>query len=129
MNIAKLEWTEQTDRDIAQAAGADLPLIRDQVKAGLAQLYRLQSQNTDLLVVARGETAVTGKELVIVCVQGKGMKDAGPALMEAAKRRGFETIRYHCENPAVQRLYQRYGFAGFEAERVYKIELGGCYGQ
>lgn len=125
MKITALDWTAQTDRDIAQAAGADLPLIRDQVKAGEADLYRLESDQTDLLVVARGESNVTGKELVIVCVQGRGMKDAGPALIEAAKRQEFESIRYHCENPAVQRLYQRYGFAGYEAERVYKIELGG----
>lgn len=129
MKIKALSWTKQTDRDIAQAAGADLPLIREQVKAGQADLYHLESDHTDLLVVARSETAVTGKELVIVCVQGQGMKDAGPVLMDAAKRQGFKTIRYHCENPAVQRLYQRYGFAGYEAERVYKIELGGCYGQ
>lgn len=125
MKITALNWTAQTDRDIAQAAGADLPLIRGQVKAGEADLYRLESDQTDLLVVARGESTVTGKELVIVCVQGRGMKDAGPVLIEAAKREGFESIRYHCENPAVQRLYQRYGFAGYEAERVYKIELGG----
>lgn len=125
MKITALNWTAQTDRDIAQAAGADLPLIRDQVKAGEADLYRLESDQTDLLVVARGESTVTGKELVIVCVQGRGMKDAGPALIEAAKQQEFESIRYHCENPAVQRLYQRYGFAGYEAERVYKIEVGG----
>lgn len=119
MMIDALKWTTDTDRKLRFSAGADLSLIRASVKQGKAQLYRLTDNKTDLHVVARGEDT----ELVIVCVEGRGMKSAGPALIKAAKSQGFKTIRYHCQNPAVQRLYQRYGFAGCEYERVYKIEL------
>jgi hypothetical protein len=120
MMIDAIKWASDIDQRLAVSAGDDLSEIRADVIAGRADLYRIAGDKTDVHMVARGE----GSELVIMCVEGVGMGPVGPVLIDSAKRQGFKTIRYHCKNPAVHRLYQRYGFAGVECERVYKINLG-----
>ncbi|MFD1385150.1 hypothetical protein ACFQ45_17505 [Rhodanobacter aciditrophus] len=124
MKVQRINWPLKVPEKLLTACGDDFKTIRNQVQDGIAHLYKLESDNTDLLVVTRGEETPSGREFVIVCVAGHGMKDAGQFLIDNASRLGFDSIRYHA-NEATHRLYSAYGFGGDEIERVYKVALGG----
>lgn len=128
MKVSRINWPYEVPEKLAKACGADLKTIRNQVQDGVSHLYKFASKDADLLVVTRGEETPSGKELVIVCVAGQGMKDAGQLLIDNARRLGFDSIRYHA-SAATHRLYSGYGFGGVEVERVYKVALGGNDGR
>ncbi len=129
MQVTRLDWPEIVPPKLQKACDCDLDIVANEVKEGVSHLYQLTSDKADLLVVTRGEIYPDCKELVIVCVAGEGMEQVGQFLIDNARALGFDSIRYHCKNQATQRLYERYGFAGEEVERVYKVTLGGGNGQ
>jgi len=126
MKVTRISWPypHQMPEKLLKACGDDFASIRNQVQDGLAHLYLIEGENTHVWVVTRGEELPEGKELVIVCAAGYGMKDVGQLLIDNAKRLGFDSIRYH-GSEATHRLYSGYGFGGVEVERVYKVALGG----
>ena len=126
IKIIESPWLDSTPNDLRGSCGEDTPIIKANVENGRAFLYHLVGEGVDVWAVTRGEDAAHGKELVVCCVGGRGMKKAGAALKEAAIKGGFNSIRYHSKNAAVQRLYESYGFAGVELERVYRLDLGGA---
>lgn len=126
ITITQRQWSESSPKDLRGSCLDDVADIRQQVETGRAHLYHITGNDVDVWAVTRGEEVAGRSELVICCVGGHGMKAAGEALKKAALESGFQTIRYHTRNQAVQRLYQQYGFAGSEVERVYRIELGGA---
>lgn len=125
IQITESPWLDSTPRDLRGSCGADVEIIKSNVQAGMANLYHLTGNGVDVWAVTRGEDAAYGKEFVVCCVGGRGMRLAGHALKEAAIQSGFNSIRYHTKNAAVQRLYKRFGFAGNEVERVYRLNLSG----
>ena len=129
MQVTRLDWPESVPPKLKKACGEDVKVVAQEVREGISHLYQIVGNAVDLLVVTRGEEYPNGKELVIECVAGIGMEQVGQFLIDNARNLGFDTIRYHCQNQAVQRLYERYGFAGEEVERVYKVTLGGGNGQ
>lgn len=128
MQVTQHEWTDDTPEKLRGACSGYVETIKEEVQAGQAKLFHLESETADLWVVLRFESSPDGDEMVVVCVGGHGMASVGEFLISEAARQGLSAIRYHCQNEAVQRLYERYGIAGKEVERVYKIELGGAHG-
>lgn len=126
IKIIKSPWLESTPKDLRGSCGADTEIIKASVENGAAHLYHMIGGGVDLWVVTRGEEAAHGLELVVCCVGGSGMKKAGEAIKSVAIQNGFNSIRYHSKNAAVQRLYEKYGIAGVELERVYRLDLGGA---
>ncbi len=125
IKIIKSPWLESTPKDLRGSCGEDTEIIKASVESGAAHLYHMIGGGVDLWVVTRGEESSCGLELVVCCVGGFGMKKAGEAIKSVAIQNGFNSIRYHSKNAAVQRLYEKYGIAGVELERVYRVELGG----
>jgi hypothetical protein len=121
MKVSLISWPYVVPDKLLKACGDDFKSIRNSVQDNESNLYHFQGDNTDLFMVIRSE----GSEMVVVCVGGEGIKEAGQYLIENAQKLGFTSIRYHAKNPAVHRLYSGYGFGGEEVERVYKIALGG----
>lgn len=126
IKIIQCLWSDSTPSDLRGSCGEDTEIIKASVESGAAHLYHLVGGGVDIWVVTRGEEAAHGLELVVCCVGGSGMKKAGEALKFMAIQNGFNSIRYHSKNAAVQRLYQKYGIAGVELERVYRLDLGGA---
>lgn len=125
MKIDRVSWPLNVPEKLKKACGDDFVTIRNQVQDGISHFYKFESEDTDLLIITRGEETPSGKELVIVCAAGEGMKEAGQVLIDNARRLGFDSIRYHASSEATHRLYSGYGFGGVEVERVYKVALGG----
>lgn len=125
IKIKQCPWSDKTPKDLRGSCLNDVAQIRAEVEAGKSHLYHITGERVDVWAVTRGEVAGQKMELVICCVGGVGMGAAGVALKKAAAEQGFQTIRYHTHKPSIQKLYEKYGFAGKEVERVYRIELGG----
>ncbi len=121
--IIMKKWSENTPNDLRGSCVEDVELIRADVEKGLAHLYQIVGKGVCVWAVTRTEAISGGTELVVMCVGGKGMKKAGEALIDAAKRNGFISIRYHSRNDAIPRLYSMYGFMGEELERVYRLSI------
>ena len=128
MKATRTAWPEIVPPKLLKACGDHVATISKEVQEGISHLYHLEGNQTDLWMITRGEAFPEGKELVIVCVGGEGMEQAGQFLIDNARALGFDCIRYHASNPATHRLYQCYGFGGVEVERVYKVGLGGEHG-
>ena len=126
IKIIQCPWSDSTPSDLRGSCGEDTEIIKASVESGAAHLYHMIGGGVDIWVVTRGEEAAHGLELVVCCVGGSGMNKAGEALKFMAIQNGFNSIRYHSKNAAVQRLYEKYGIAGVELERVYRLELGGA---
>ena len=125
IKIIKSPWLKSTPKDLRGSCGEDTEIIKASVESGAAELHHIFGGGVNIWVVTRGEEAAHGLELVVCCVGGSGMKKAGEAIKSVAIQNGFNSIRYHSKNAAVQRLYEKYGIAGVELERVYRVELGG----
>jgi hypothetical protein len=123
--INRRPWANDTFKKLRGSYDEDAAQIERDVKTGKKHLYQISGKGVDVWAVVKAESSGKGHQLVVCCVGGVGMKEAGNVLMKSAKKQGFESIRYHIKNAAVQRLYSMYGFAGKELERVYKINLVG----
>lgn len=130
MKVTEQSWADDTPEKLRGACGGDNETIKAEVQGGLAKLFHLEAVDVDLWAVLRFERYIEGDEMVVVCVGGHGMENVGSFLIDEANRQGLKAIRYHCQSKSgMQRLYERYGFAGEEVERVYKVKLGGAHGQ
>ncbi|WP_159287762.1 hypothetical protein [Zhongshania aliphaticivorans] len=84
------------DSVLSSAFGNDRDIIREEVEKGFAQCWEIGQA----AVITRREDS----ELVVVCMAGKGAVRAGEVIVQAAKKSGCKTIRFHTERPALGRL-------------------------
>ncbi|MBJ7556559.1 hypothetical protein [Marinomonas spartinae] len=119
MKITQISWPYDVPEKLKKACGDDFETIRNQVQDGICHLYKFESDGVDLLMVTRGEETTRGRELVVVCIGGVGIKAAGQFLIDNALKAGFVSIRYHVQNPVTDRLYRQFG--GKEIDRVYQV--------
>jgi len=123
MKISQIKWADNTPDLLRGSCAGEEDFIRSQVENGDAVLLRFEDSDADIYAVIRAETESLGEEMVVMCVGGHGMDKTGLCLIELAKEHGFKSIRYHAKNIAVQKLYEKYGIAGKEVERVYRLAL------
>ncbi len=71
--------------------------------------------------ITRFETSTTGKELVVMCAEGKGVNPAVDILRKLAKKHGCTTARIHTQRPALQRLMPQLGLV--QSEIIFKMEI------
>lgn len=81
--------------------GPDESLIEADVESGAAHCWQIGQA----AMITRRE----GRELVVVCLAGKELRQIAPAICEAARRAGCETIRFHTKRPGMWRLLRHVG--------------------
>lgn len=86
------------------SAGSDMAIIREQVKAGIAQLWRVTGEGVDAYVVTR----IDDDEWVIVCGEGCGFKKMAPYFIAVARAKGL-TIRTHTKRKGIIRMWRQFG--------------------
>lgn len=99
---------------VADAAGADLISVTQQIADGRAELYLLG----EVAVVLRVDVFPEGKELVIVCAQGEGLAKHMKRITDAAALIGAKSVRFHTDNPRLGEAARRWGYK--EVQRVYQ---------
>lgn len=102
---------------VAKAAGADLLSIQQDVASGAAELVLLDK----CAFVFRVEDTAEGREMVVVCAQGKGLASHCQKLLKAATRIGAKSIRFHTANHKLGAAMRRWGAQ--EVQRVYKVAV------
>lgn len=103
--IINVPWTDSVDDCLRVAARGDLAIIKAQVKSGVAQLWRCESDKHTAYVVTRIDP---GPELCIVAGEGSGFMEFVPHFVAVA-RRSNATIRTHVVRKGLIRLWSRFG--------------------
>ncbi len=112
IDVSRVTWESVRD-DLAETFVGDEPEIKQDVVTGRAFCWRVGS----VAMIARRE----GAELVIMCIAGAGLQEVAPVIIEAARRAGCKTIRFHTHRPAMGRLLRPFGFE--LSETIFRAEL------
>lgn len=112
---------------ISQAAGSDLNYLAAELNRGGCEFFKCGG----CAVLVRTEQTDRGRELVICCVEGKGLKPALQRVITDARKQGFESLRYHMKSRiravAAARLFGLPAIAHTEPDNLYMtINLKGC---
>ena len=106
--IKLVPWSDDAERQILRAASPDtLPLIRDEVQLGIAQLWHAKDDFADCYIVTRLETRPV--EWVFVAAAGRGVFHYGRMMVAEGKRRQL-SMRCHVISGSVLRLWRKLGF-------------------
>lgn len=104
--IEKRRWCKQAEIGLQVSAGADMEIIRGQVKSGQAELWWCESAENACWVVTRIDQE--DGELVIVCGEGSGLDEFAPVFVESARRQGLG-VRTHVTRLGLLRMWKRHG--------------------
>lgn len=117
---------ELVKKQLSEATKGAKATIKKEITSGRAHAFI--TNNKKIALVVRAE----GKELVIVALAGSGLAQVVTEIINYAKSRGFESLRFHTKHP--ERLKK--GLAGVNVklvetrkkligkdEQVYKICL------
>jgi len=110
----QVAWDEIAPH-VTKSMRGDEAYFCEAIKRGECQAWRFSLSN--IWMITRSEN----KELVICCIEGEGLNQVAPQIIEVAKQGGFESIRFHTKRPALGRILARFGFN--ERERIYSLEL------
>lgn len=102
---------------VARAAGADFHALRERVKNGEAEFFKLGRCH----FVTCEEVSASGRELVVLCAEGKGVKQSASVLYDLARKGRFDSIRFHTKHKGISRLISHLPFK--PVETVYKLEF------
>jgi hypothetical protein len=116
MNITKhLTWSERADAGLCDTLHGEREQIAADVNAGRLELFEVNGGEMWLV------TCVAAGELVICCVQGRGLKQLADVLVSVARRQGLTRIRWFTRRPALRRHLRplEVKLAGY----VYHVDL------
>lgn len=99
-----------TDREAAALA--------EQVKNGVAELWAIDHGSGELSFMI---TRTNPPELVVCAYQGRALAEVVPHLIEAGRRQGCDTIRFHTMRRGLERLLK--SFEPKLSEFVYRIPI------
>lgn len=99
MKFVREHWSDEAAAKLQRAMkyADDAHFIRAEVVSGRAALWNID--DGDAYMVTRGE----GSECVIVCYEGSKIREAAIEIRNAARRGGFRFLRWHTQNPAINR--------------------------
>lgn len=102
---------------VRRAARDGAKYILSQILAGRFEFFRIGQ----CYFVTTAEHYDDGKQLVVVCCEGKGLSKAAKVLRTAAKNNGFSSVRIHAFSKGIVKILRAHDFK--EQETVYKLEL------
>lgn len=120
--VRYLAWNHDAESALGSTLGDD----RNDIVAGVAQgRLELWNWNDGALWVV---TCVSPPDLVICCVGGADLRNAGKMFAQLGRKTGLVRVRYYSSRgPAIQRLLKRDGWDVREVGRVYHIPLESMY--
>lgn len=120
--IRELPWSEDVTAKLTHLASREcLPLLANEVRAGVSQLFECTDGVDTLHVVTRLDR--TPDELVICYVQGSGVRKFIPQFIERARQLGVP-VRMHTTDERVLHLCQRVLGFGHDVEFVARVRHG-----
>lgn len=101
MIFTREQWNDFAADKLASALYPDADEIRREVELGHAALWNIDNGKAYCI------TRLEGTELVIVAYAGVELAEASDYLVDAARRKGATSMRFHTRNVAMYRLHQR----------------------
>lgn len=115
-----MPWSAQVKAALDKALGDDSEIIGNEITQGRAWCWCFGGLG---YLVCRWDIFPGCKELVVVAGQGRGLMSMAPFVMQFAKANQADSVRTHSKNPAVGRLWRKYGFK--LDEYVFKAVISG----
>lgn len=115
ITFERADWCAQAAQGLKRALAKDGAFIAEEVRDGISQLWRVNAGES--WVVTREE----GAELVVVCLEGKDMVGITGAIIQNAKKAGFETMRAHTKRRGMMRALKRFNVK--QREIVLELDL------
>lgn len=97
----------------------ELSDVMQEIERGVSEAWRITEGDALACMVTR----IEGAELVVVALQGRGLRELAPRVIEQAERVGCRSVRYHTQHGRISEILSEFGF--IEAERVYRVRLNG----
>lgn len=116
LTFTRLDWSPEVAAGLSRAMGDDSELIANEVKAGIAECWRIKNHG---LMVTRLE--LDNNALVLVAGEGRGMVQILEAMPALAKANGVDLVRFHSKRKGMARLIKRlnYDVAEGHEEKIY----------
>ena len=95
--------------------GGDGVLLAEDIEEKKAQLWECDGGDAYMI------TRIDRHDLVICCYEGKNVKHMMPHMIDAARKEGLKTVRFHTKRPALARLLKDY--KPELSEYVFKIPV------
>lgn len=99
------EWCAEAERGLAAALGDYPEAIRDGVKSGRMQLWRVDGESWLVTQVFQLE-----RKLVIWCYQGRNARRTAEAMFRAARANDLEVVEFSTRRKGLPRLLREFGF-------------------
>lgn len=115
LTFERWHWGPDAAAGLTIAMGRDEPIIAEEIKQGISQLWRVNGGESWLI------TREEGTELVIVCLQGRNARPIIERVKAKAQAAGFETMRAHTQRRGLQRMFADQGVT--VREIVLEMEL------
>ena len=114
-------WLDNATAGLTFCLRDALPILKQQVNAGVAQLWEIHTTKGKSWMVSRVEQINNTRELVICCYQGCDLETVTPIIYHCAAQQGIDSIRYHTHRKGLNRLVIDLGFTPYET--VYRKTL------
>lgn len=108
-------WSVEAEAGLIISVGDDLQIIKSMVEQNRAELWFFEGGSVEVYAVVRRDQ----KELVLMCVEGKGARQVIPMIEQAARRAGCTSVRAHITRLGLARMFPDWGLK----EYVYEKEL------
>lgn len=110
-DFRRYKWTDKFFKVFETSLNEDAETLKQQVLSGHSQVIRVLDDGVDLWTILRRERRQNGDELVICCLEGKGLKRGKGLIENWAKSLGMVSCRFHTLNKALMRFCSDYDVA------------------
>lgn len=107
--IKQIPWGKEAETGLLKSAGSDLELIKNQVIENQAQLWQINTKETNGYLVTRIDVEGIGKVFVFVLGEGRGIVEVIPSFLESAKKLGIKHFRTHVQRKGLIKMWQKFG--------------------
>lgn len=97
ITVEPVDFSEAV-KHLKESIAGDSATLELQCKNKTAQCWKIKNGQAYML------TRNHGLELVICCMEGEKLYEITAGIIEAAKKSGFTSIRFHTKRPALARL-------------------------
>lgn len=121
--ILHKQWLDNATAGMKLSLRDALPILKEQVNKGVAQLWEVHTEKGKSWMITRVETPIgcDKPELVLCCYEGCDVKVVTKHILDAAIKQDFGSIRYHTHRKGLNRLVIDLGFMPYET--VYHKKL------
>lgn len=110
------QWSERAERGLCKVLGDDRDSIVEGVTAGRLELWEVDGGKIWMVTCVED-----GRELIVCCLQGRGLAKVAEILWRAIQQQGLQGARWFTQRPALGRALRRYPVKLLG--HVYRVEV------